>query len=146
MLSPTDLEEQIEVYSKALETNAPSLQRYWDAWNVDNSEIWVKLPPSTIHGQANHYGCVMLLHSLKAPTDIEARLKVVGAARRLAEFGTMVRGKSGLKHVHGSLLLMVNTSIIYNFSSTDMISLLVLISYTSPTPLAYLHHISIPPK
>lgn len=77
---------------------------------------------------------------------MEARLKVVGAARRLAEFGAMVRGKSGLKHVHGSLLLMVNTTLIDDFPSTDIASLLVLISYTSPTQLVFLHHISIPLK
>lgn len=89
--------------------NPPSLPRYWDYWNVDESETWAKTTPQIIHGQINHYGCVMLLYSLKAPTDMEARMRVIDAAMTLAEFGTMIRGKSGLKHVHGSLLLMVNT-------------------------------------
>lgn len=111
-LSPTDLDEQMSIYSQALSTHAPSRPQYWSAWNVDESETWGTTTPAIIHWIINHYGCVMLLYSLKAPTDMEARTRVIGAARTLAEFGATIRGKFGLKHVHASLLLMVSTPII----------------------------------
>lgn len=123
-LSPTELDEHIAIYSEALRVNAPSLPRYWSPWNVDESEMWGKTTPAIVHALINHYGCVMLLYSLKAPTDMEARTKVIGAARTLAEFGIAIRGKNGLKRVHAVLLLVVNASAIDRFPSADFRALL----------------------
>lgn len=111
-LSAADLEEQFTIYSRTLSAQSSSLLRFGKAWYVDESEKWAKTTPPVIHGFINHCGSVMLLYSLKAPTEMQARTKVIEAARMLAEFGAMIRGKNGLKHVHASLLLMVNISVI----------------------------------
>lgn len=61
-----------------------------------------------IYRHTIHHGCMMLLYSLKAKSDLMAREKVIQAATALAQFGVLVRGKRGLKPVHASLMLMVS--------------------------------------
>lgn len=79
-----------------------------DAWGLDELEMMGKITPHIIFHHINHHGCVMLLYTLTARTDMEARAKVIGAARTLAEFAPKIRGKRGLKRVHASLVLMVS--------------------------------------
>lgn len=67
-----------------------------------------KANPVNIFAHINHHGCVMLLYTLKAKTDMKARTRVIEAATKLAELGALIRGETGLKRVHASLLLMVN--------------------------------------
>lgn len=122
--------------------NLPSLPRFRNVWNIDESEMWAKTTPPIIHGEINYHGCIMLLYSLKAPTDLESRMKVIAAARKLAEFGAIIRGKSGLKHVHASLLLMVSNPAIDMSLCADLVSLLTSISYISLMLLEFLHRTS----
>lgn len=79
-----------------------------DPFGLDEFETWGKTTPFSLIVLLNYHGCVMLLHSLEAKTDMEARARVIGAARALAELGTTIRGKMGMKPVHGSLLFMVS--------------------------------------
>lgn len=107
VLSPTELIAQMSLYAQAIDTNTASLAPHMDPWGLDESETMGKITPHVIFHHINHHGCVMLLHSLTARTNMEARARVIGAARTLAEFVPRIRGKRGLKRVHGSLLLMV---------------------------------------
>lgn len=108
VLFPAELDVQFSIYSQTLDVIGASVPPLLDTWGLDESETLGKLNHVIIYGHIHHHGCVMLLYSLKAKTDMRARAKVIGAARTLAELGLFMRGKKGLKRLHASLLLMVS--------------------------------------
>lgn len=98
------------IYAQALDIHAGSLPPQSDTWGIQEGETLGRLNPVVIYRHMNYHGCVMLLYSLKAKTDVRARKKVAGAARTLAKLGPSLKGKRGLKLIHASLLLMVNST------------------------------------
>lgn len=109
-LSPPELAALVSIYARALDTMSGSLPVPLDPWGVEQAGTLGALSPIMIYRHVSHHGCAMLLYSLTAKTDLNARKKAVGAAKALAELGTSIRGKRGLKPIHASLLLMVNPS------------------------------------
>lgn len=98
------------IYAQALEKLSGYLPSQFDPWGVDPAATFGQVNPVGIYRHIHHQACVMLLYSLTAKTDYRAREKVVGAAKALAEFAPLIRGKRGLKPLHASLFLMVNPS------------------------------------
>lgn len=103
------------IYAQALDILTSSLPPRLDTWGIELGETLGKLNPVVIYRHMNYRACVMLLYSLRAKTDAGAQKKVIGAARALAELGPLMKGKRGLRPIHASPLLMVNSSRLYLF-------------------------------